>query len=73
MTKAQRMRRREHSAPAGPRNCMRTNGNPRACEKCGCTPTVLHVPIRAAGRYCATCCPHCSPVAPKEQDTNEAA
>ncbi len=44
---------------AGPRNCMRTSGNTRACEKCGCTPIVKHTPIRAAGRFCAECCPHC--------------
>jgi len=49
----------------GPRNCMRTNGNTRACEKCGSTPGVLHMPIRAAGQFCAECCPHCSlPVQP---------
>src|ERR1017187_1784087 len=27
----------------GPRNCMRTGGNTRACEKCGSTPAVLHM------------------------------
>ena len=43
----------------GPRNCMRTGGNTRACEKCGSTPAVLHTPIRSAGRFCAECCPHC--------------
>ena len=30
-----------------------------ACDKCGCTPAVLHTPIRSAGRFCAECCPHC--------------
>jgi hypothetical protein len=27
------------------------------CDSCGETPPVLHTPIRAAGWYCATCCP----------------
>jgi len=49
-----------YPATPGPRNCMRTSGNTRACEKCGCTPAVLHTPIRAAGRFCVECCPHCS-------------
>jgi hypothetical protein len=53
----------------GPRNCLRTNGNTRACETCGCTPAVLHTPIRAAGRFCATCCPHCGP--PKQPKNSE--
>ena len=53
-------KRKIYPATPGPRNCLRTSGNTRACEKCGCTPAVLHTPIRAAGRFCAECCPHCS-------------
>ena len=52
--------RKIYPATPGPRNCLRTSENTRACEKCGCTPAVLHTPIRAAGRFCAECCPHCS-------------
>jgi hypothetical protein len=55
----------------GPRNCMRTTGSTRACEKCGSTPAILHTPIRAAGKFCAECCPHCSPAARTERDTRE--
>ena len=54
------IRATQETAP-GPRNCMRRNGNTRACEKCGSTPAILHTPIRAAGRFCAECCPHCAP------------
>lgn len=47
------------AAAPGPRNCMRTKGNMRSCDVCKVTPLFLHTPIRAAGRFCATCCPNC--------------
>src|ERR1039458_2793007 len=54
-----------HSIMPGPRNCLRVTRHTSACETCGATPPVLHTPIRAAGRFCADCCPHCSlPVQP---------
>jgi len=59
-----RMRRRATTmcpvATPGPHNCMRVPHYARQCDICGATPPVLHTPIRAAGRYCAACCPHCT-------------
>jgi hypothetical protein len=57
--------------PPGPRNCMRSSPNARRCDVCGCTPAVLHTPIRQSGRYCAACCPHCRPGAAEEKDLTE--
>ena len=55
----------------GPRNCMRLRHNTHACETCGRLPSILHTPIRAAPRYCAKCCPHCSPWAVAMRDTHQ--
>jgi hypothetical protein len=53
-------RRQKEATPPGPRNCMRSGGTTLPCDVCGARPPVMHTPIRAAGRYCAACCPHCS-------------
>ncbi len=72
MKRTKTERKLHRATPPGPRNCMRVSPNSRACDGCDCTPAVLHTPIRAAGQYCGTCCPHCSPTAQTERDTHEA-
>ena len=39
-----------------PRNCMRSRGTGHKCDVCGVIPIVLHVPIRARGQFCPSCC-----------------
>jgi hypothetical protein len=46
---------------SGPAGCMRVHGTRRACDTCHAIPGVLHVPLRARGQFCPTCCPCCNP------------
>ena len=57
----------------GPANCMRTAAADRRCNRCGTSPTTIHVPTRAQGVFCPGCCPVCNaapaaPVAWRKQD-----
>lgn len=51
-----------------PRDCMRTRGTGRACDKCGDRPLVIHVPLRLRGQWCPSHCPVCSPQPKPEGD-----
>jgi hypothetical protein len=59
--KITKVKTKADSVPLAARNCIRVRHNRRPCDSCGATRPVLHTPIRAAGRYCAACCPHCTP------------
>jgi len=75
MTKTTRFRSHAETAaatPRGGRNCLRVSPNTLPCDRCGSTPGVAHTPIRAAGRFCASCCPHCSPPAQTPNQRREA-
>jgi len=45
-----------------PRDCMRTRGTGRKCDKCGEKPLILHVPLHQVGTFCSACCPCCAAV-----------
>jgi hypothetical protein len=58
------MRAKQTKAPAtGPRACLRSRTIRGACDTCGETPEVLHVPLRLHGWYCPEHCPCCNPAA----------
>jgi hypothetical protein len=48
--------------PAGPRSCWRGASTPNkiACGVCGTVPTMLHMALRGAGRWCPACRPNCN-------------
>jgi len=52
------MRRRTRLT--GPAGCFRSPGIRGYCVVCGQRAVVMHMPIRAAGRYCPEHCPVCA-------------
>jgi len=45
----------------GPQDCLRSTHVSANCGKCGARADVTHMPIRARGFFCETCCPCCTP------------
>jgi len=67
MTKGQRMPPppppHDEALLPSSRDCMRTRGHGRTCDRCGTAPEIAHVPMRIKGVFCREHCPVCSQVA----------
>ena len=45
------------------KDCMRTSGVGRTCDRCGAKPHRAHVPLKRPGVFCESCCPICTAAA----------
>jgi hypothetical protein len=41
------------------RECFSSHRVSANCDRCGCRPEVLHMPMRLHGWFCPSCCPVC--------------